>query len=510
MAGSIFTTPSIPFADVKFNGGLNTTKSPLNLQDNESPDLRNIDFDKSGSILKRNGYVCLNTDSSVSIGGDGLFWYEKLNTSSPAHTRLALRVYNGKLQKMDDLDGTWDDITGAATITSSNHCDFENFDTQVFIANGVNKPFITTGAAATTASTPAGTSIVSFVKGFNNYLFYANVTVSGVWYPTRLYWSALRDATTWDSADWVEVGKNDGQPITGIKVLGNALVVFKTDSIYNIYFTGDSEIPFTVQKSVSPVGCRIFSSVQEVQNGLAFFSNDGFYYYDGVTSTKISDKISATIQGYNSTNFTKVRSLIQKNKNRVWWAFTSGGQTNNDRVLVWDYFNNAWSEYVGMSASAMATFVVNGVDERPYFQDYTGRVYRGDFGTNDYPLNTATAIDGYYWTNWRPYSDLTTQKGTPNVYLYYPASDSTLSFSHSFDFEEGKQFTQSFNMSAGGAEWDSAVWDSSTWAGSGGKIKRLDLTGRGRAVRYNFSNSVLGETFRIDGFGQYPHAETNV
>ena len=66
MAGNLYTTKSIPVGDKVFNGGLNSTSGPLNLQENESSDLQNIDFDKFGSILKRNGYTCLNTSAMSS------------------------------------------------------------------------------------------------------------------------------------------------------------------------------------------------------------------------------------------------------------------------------------------------------------------------------------------------------------------------------------------------------------------------------------------------------------
>ena len=64
--------------------------------------------------------------------------------------------------------------------------------------------------------------------------------------------------------------------------------------------------------------------------------------------------------------FNLAESLVQKDKNRYMCSVTSTGQTTNDRLLVWDYFNNAWSIYVGIAASAMATFYVDEVDEQPH------------------------------------------------------------------------------------------------------------------------------------------------
>ena len=78
MAGINFTTSSVPFADTIFNGGLNSTSGPLGLKDSESSDLLNIDFDQFGSILKRSGYINLNSTatSGTNLQSDGTYWYE--------------------------------------------------------------------------------------------------------------------------------------------------------------------------------------------------------------------------------------------------------------------------------------------------------------------------------------------------------------------------------------------------------------------------------------------------
>lgn len=507
MAGGTYTSPSVPFADTKFNGGLNTTAAPLNLQDNESSDLQNIDFDKFGSILKRNGYACLNTNSGAAIGCDGLVWFTYIVSANAV--RQAVRVYDSKVEKMDSLDGVWDNITGGVTITSANFCDFEIFNNSLFITNGENLPVkIATSGTAGAASGPANLETAKYVKVFQNYLFYGAVEISGNAYLTRVYWSAIRNDATWDAADWLEISKDDGQMITGLRVLANALVVFKTNSIYNVYFTGDADIPFIMQKSNSAVGCIAPFSIQEAQGGLVFFSSDGFYYYDGTNSYKISDRINNTIIDYQQSQYSSIRSLAQRNKNRIWWAMTSLGQTQHDKIVVWDYFNNAWSVYDGINASALATFMVSGYDERPYFHDYNGFTYRADIGTNDYPLNTATAIDAYYWTNWKAYADAVNQKGVPHIYVYFENNESTVNFSYGYDFEDGMPYSTNFITSSGFSKWDSAIWDESTWAGSGGGVKRLDLTSRGRVIRFKFANAAVSETFRIDAFGSFVHLET--
>jgi hypothetical protein len=511
MAGSNFVSGATSFADKVLNGGLNSTAGPLALQNNESSDLLNIDFNKFGSIIKRNGYVNLNTTatSGTNLASDGLHWYE-LNTNGN-YASFALKVSGGKLLKMDNLDGTWDDVTGAITITAGNHCDFENWLNEVYITNGVDVPFKWTGTGnASVMSTPPNLTTAKCVAQFSNYLMLANVTVSGTSYPTRIYYSNLNSSASWGGADWISVSTNDGQEIVGITPLSDRLVVFKTRSIYNVFYTGDADVPFILPgggKSTSNVGTVANDSIQEVENGLVFLAPDGLYYYDGTGSSKLSDKVTSTLLSYSTSSFTKAVSCVSRLKNRYLLALPSTG-SSNDVVLVWDFYNNAFSIYSGMVPSAMETFYVNGRDERLYFSDYSGYDYRLDTGSDDYPLKVRTAINGYFWSNWRTFEDLVDQKSVAGLTIFYQTSATTLTFSYSYDFETAAQYSQVFSLSGGLALWNAVVWDNFLWAGTGGKVIRRDLTGRGRVVRFGFSNNTLGETFQIDGFGTSARLET--
>ena len=242
---------------------------------------------------------------------------------------------------------------------------------------------------------------------------------------------------------------------------------------------------------------------------MVFLSYDGFYYYDGNNSFKISLQIQSTILDYNQTRFYQARSLRQKNKNRYMCALTSNSATNNDVIIVWDYLLNAFTLYSGMAVSAMTTVYNSVMDERLYFGDYTGFVYRLDTGTDDYPLNTQTAISSYYYTNWKNYDDIVDQKAVPNVVIYYQTNNSIINFVYSYDFETADTYSQTFSTATSVSVYGTAVYGTGTYAGTGGGQVRRDLDGRGRVIRFGFKNSSLSETFQIDGIGSYVHLETN-
>lgn len=579
--------------DNNFGGGLNTTSGSLSLNNNESSDLRNVDFDEVGSIAQRNGYSELNT-SVISIGNgsitafadggdndttvtstshgltngnkiqitgttnyngifiinsvtthtfviekayvandatgtwnqtipiDGLHWFEY--DSSGSTFRKLIAVAGGKLLKMDDFDGTWDDITGGLTITAGSKCCFTTWENEVYITNDVDAPFKWNGTTSSTIGIPTGLTNAKYNTQYNNYLFYANVTVSGTNHNSRIYWSALGDASTWSSTHFINISNDDGQEITGIKVLSDRLVIYKSRSIYNLVFTGDSDIPFILPgggKSNSSVGCVAPFSIQEVNNGHFFLSYDGFYYYDGNNSYKVSNKINKDINRLNHNRFNSCCSMVQKDKNRYWCAVTSSGSSENDLVIIWDFFNNAFSIYDGIDASAMTIAYVNGNQETPYFGDYFGKVYKCDDSStkNDVPLGVTTAINSYYYTNWRSYQDLVNQKGTDQIVIYFDHSNSVLTLGWSFDYE-GKTFDDSnlsdeysltISLATSASIYGTAVYDGSdVYAATSGGNKRIDLIGRGRIVRIRFSNNVIGETWRIHGIGSLADLETNV
>lgn len=516
-----YSTTNVPISDYSLGGGLNTTSGALSLQNNESSNLQNVDFDKFGSVLSRNGYAALNTTAITSSPDiDGLHWFEYDNAG--VMSRYAISVAGGKLYKMDDLDGSWDNITGSLTITAGNHCDFENFLNEVYITNNEDAPFKWSGSGNGSEMTvPTNLTAVKFIKQFNNYLFLANVVVDGTRHGSRVYYSNYKDTSTWTATDYIEVALNDGQEITGFRVLGNRLVVYKNRSIYNIFFSGDSDIPFILPdggKSNSSVGCSCGWTIQDVDNGHVFMSYDGFYFYDGSNSYKISDRINRTFLGMNMAKLNIACSLVQRNKNRYICALPSSAQIENNRVFVWDWANNAWSIYTGMAPSAMATFYVNGYDERPYWGDYSGFVYRGDIGVDDYPLNVQTAINSIYFTNWRFYDDLVNKKGIPQVVIYHQISNSILTFGYSYDFEgdngglasaDINQYSQTVDLSSSSDVYGTGVYGTATYAGVGGKVVRRDLTGRGRVIRFCFSNNTIGESFQIDGLGVLGYLETN-
>lgn len=508
-----FVTPAASFPYRQNNGGLNSTSSPTSLQDNESSSLLNIDFDKFGAIKKRGGTSQLNTTAFNSgAAWNGLVWFEKSNGN-----KYLIGTCGNKIGEATSLSQTatpFTDRTGALTITAgnNNHTSFAIHLDTVIGTNGVDAPWQATGGSNATALTvPTNLTTAKYVCVYSNYTFLANVTVSGTSHKSRVYWSAIDSISSWDSADFRDVSKNDGQEITGLAVLGETLVVFKNRSIWLGFFTGDSDIPFIFRKSRSAVGCTAGQSIQELENGLKFRSADGYYYFDGNNSFKTSDRVTATIRTFNENRKEEVVSAYNISKNMYISSETISGGTTHNRNMTWTFQGdtiNAWSLYDGLAANCFARVYSSG-QEKIYFGDYSGYVYLMDDGTDDYPAGVQTAINAYYYTKWLDYGDLIIKKASPIISIYHQYDNCTLNFVYSFNFESGDTYSQSLFLGGGSSLFGTAIFDTDVFAGAGGAVRKRHLTGRGEVIRLGFKNSALSETFTIDGFGAFVQGETD-
>jgi hypothetical protein len=377
------------------------------------------------------------------------------------------------------------------------HQDFETFLDHVLGCDINNMPWkwLASSSTASNMTVVSGLTGSKFIKKFQNYCVMANVKISGIRYPSRWYWSNIKTIDSWTAYNFIEVSKDDGDEIMGVKELGDRLVFYKNNSIYLAIFTGDADIPFIMQKSNSAVGCAAPYSIQANENGHIFASYDGVYFFDGFNSYKMSDRINDIYAGFNTNQFENAVSMYQNRKNKYWLGVSNGTSAYNNYVLTWDSFLNAWSKYSGFSTSVMTTFMVNGTEERPYFGDYNGYTYRADYGLNDYSLNTKTAIDAYFCTNWKHFDDICDNKGVPHVYVVHRNESNTmLTMDYSYDFYNGDQYTQTFSLFT--TQTVSAL------------TTRRDLTGRGKFVMLKFGDNATDTTFRIDGIGTYVTKES--
>jgi len=490
-------------------GGLNTKSSPLILKDNESSSCRNVYFDTSGAILKRKGQnVFTTTPSTGTLSAiDGLYQF-----SMDDGSEFLMGVSGGDLLKMDSADGTWDTIRTVTSQTTAYLCDWETYQDICIVTNGNDEPQEWDGSSITTTDLDAVSDLslesADWVADFKDRLFLGNVTISSTAYPNRVYYSDNTDITTWGATSFLTVGYSDGEEITGLKVLGDELIVYKERSIWKIRYIGDPDLPFAVVKSLSDVGCISGRTVQEVTNHHVFLSSTGeLCVFNGVNSEKISGRIDTTLQAYSKGRYDDAVSTNYRKLNQYWLSFTSTGSAH-DRVIVWDYFNNAFTEYDGIEMNAVTTYLDSSFTEKLLTGDKTyGQIFRQDtseqYNDDDYN-NTETAIDAYWWSRWFDFQDLIHEKNTTDINpMFKKVGDWDMDLGYQFDFIDGVWRTEAISLSTG---QDAAIVGTS-FVGSGviGSegmgFYRVRTQSQGLAIRFKFSNDRLGEYFILFGFG---------
>jgi len=92
-----------------FSGGLATRKEDNKINDNQSPDLRNITFDGAGSFMPRHGNEALGTSTS-SVGAISSTW-----VAANTREQIPIRQYDQYLEYYNPQTTTWENLDAGYT-----------------------------------------------------------------------------------------------------------------------------------------------------------------------------------------------------------------------------------------------------------------------------------------------------------------------------------------------------------------------------------------------------------
>lgn len=209
-------------------------------------------------------------------------------------------------------------------------------------------------------------------------------------------WSAgSPNYRVWPVISIDSLADKDSSPITALFPMDQDMLAFKSDSIWRMVYTGINEQQlnsYRGEKIVSGVGCVAHNSIQDIRGQLVFLAEDGVYLFDGVKTTKLSDRIQKTIDSLVPGRKAFASSLNWREKSLYLLSVTSAGSDINDTILVWDYKNNSWWIWDNIEAVDLFSVKASSVAEKVYFSDRHGRIFQLGVGNTDY----GTAITSYY------------------------------------------------------------------------------------------------------------------
>lgn len=494
--------------------GLNTVKSGIRIGATEVKDCQNIRYYPVGGFSWREGYTTLNSDTSGAVTG---LYMGRFSSG----TNVAFRTQGTALEKMDALDGTWDAITGALSLTAGqdNITNFAMLNDVVIGVNGVNNAFqINSSLSASTVGALPGSVIPSYVYEHRGYMFYVT--------PDQLFFSDLNTPATVQTNNYIRPGgKNGGNIIGGVDYQGKNFV-FKRHGIYAIEFqptrvnTAGDLFPFIENANpiVPGVGTQSARSVVKFTTPgthkspgqeLVFFVDQYGVprLFDGSTTLALG----ASIQTARDEN---ILSLSDQSLSRIPYVWCVNDVANN---LIYCFMNAAgtfthsicWildytSTFAWARDSYYDTFNCGAIFEtttgefKPYFANYTGKVFQMNSGQTD----NGVAISSYLRTGdlFKEAVAVLSKWTYTEVRGSVGSESQTVILDYYIDGEDSPSYSTSLILfKSNQAQWDSVNWDAFNWTYAGLTTKSSEINLESKTLGVKFSNMTSGYTASVEG-----------
>jgi hypothetical protein len=137
---------------------------------------------------------------------------------------------------------------------------------------------------------------------------------------------------------FIDVRSYDGSKIIGLKVIFNAIVIFKNKSAYKIF--GNSPSNYELVELFSSNGAIADKSICVGNNGAYFLNKDGIYFYDGTNTNLISQKIQNIVRRMNINYASSSVGYFYNNK--YYLAIPVDGSSNNNLLVIYDTLTSSF------------------------------------------------------------------------------------------------------------------------------------------------------------------------
>lgn len=272
---------------------------------------------------------------------------------SGVNTLIALTLrqanaYNTSTEEFDCIDGS-------QVFTGDEDDIFftEHFADKYIITNGRDAIYRydgTTFEVLGGLAAPDPIITAKYLASFYNHLILFNTVEDGADCPLRVRWSDTGDGEEWDDTDsgttagYFDLTETSGE-ITGCRVLRDRLFVFKTDSVWEIFHVGGSDV-FRARMVINGIGTGAGKAIEVIGEKIVFMGSNNFYEFDGSTLTPIGDNISGTYfePGSMDTNTGKLNRAVSTKLPTLdtWFVGIPTNSDDPDILLEYDFTNKAW------------------------------------------------------------------------------------------------------------------------------------------------------------------------
>ncbi len=369
--------------------GLNTKAGPLQLDDGESPDCRNVHTNIFGTLIKRKGYDNLNSvvnaHPAANPNGNGLFDF-----AVDTVTRKLVGYFSNTFQKMDDLDGTWDVIpVGDNLILTDDIASFENNDGICLMLTWSRDTMVSwNGTDATLTHVTAAPAGKYIIKAYSRF-FISGLEDS----PLRFDFSAVDSHTTWDdTVDFETLDARDGDQAMGWGLLRGSLYGFTRNTVNLISAFGGNPL-FQPRRLLDGVGLGAPRSVQTVNipnfgEAMIWLTNDKrLVQWNGSSMVEVSEKVSVnngqspfSMEEITQAQLEKSHAVVLREKG--WYILFTAIGASIDQALVYDYKTGTLWPFDNQTFRSSA-LVDTSTGNRIFTQDDTGFAYEWDVNNDD-------------------------------------------------------------------------------------------------------------------------------
>jgi hypothetical protein len=271
----------------------------------------------------------------------------------------------GNLYEFNAGDSSLDGIgkIGGYTLTAPEESwDFVQFGKDVLASGGIGVPIqrYTLGTSSVFADLAGSPPDADFMTVVRDFVWLGNVEDgSGNRLPYRVQWSGFNDITSWtpgtDQSDFQEIP--DAGNITGM-VGGEYCTILMERAIVRATYTGPPLI-WQFDKVETARGCQIPGSVCNIGHTVFYYSDDGFYSFDGQSSKNIgAEKVDRFFSADHNISFkNKMTSSVDPQNQIAVWSYVSNNSVDGepDKMLVYNYAIGRWS-LLNVSAGLIAPF----------------------------------------------------------------------------------------------------------------------------------------------------------
>ena len=262
-----------------------------------------------------------------------------------------------------------------------------------------------TGSASAVSAAPIG----KFVIIWKNYVFTAGIRGS----PNAVRYCTLSDYTSWPAANSLsnQFNTNDGDVITGIRILKGKLYVFKRYSIHRVTHTGSNPL-FQVDQLLG-IGSPSHYSIKEVDLGgdigtvLIFLTSEKkLAVFDGYNIQVINENLTEETNdlfqssddqplSFSDMNYTYIdqfHAVVKSDTSEYILYSVLGSDTSVNYAFVFDYKTGGIYPYDGQIFSSSIYAISTNKSKKLYSAGYSGYLWEMESGNSD----DSSSINAYW------------------------------------------------------------------------------------------------------------------